>query len=223
MSRGRLLLLPKNSPIAPSLEAASHSQTVTWLDHAADIMKMAGVSTDILQYVALAKMATNSAHDIKMAARSWKRNVVRPALQRNEDNWFRENLSLASSDVGTPTRSLPGRRQLSHELRFCEWGPTMWKFFKAWLLSRMHLKLPTEVWGLPSHEVWPCCPFCSQKLVDFKHIVEQCCHTAEHRARSSAPSTVLLWCLEEATTTNALRPRVTFLGLITASFVQALK
>ena len=82
----------------------------------------------------------------RKAAALFKRQVVKPAIVEAEGRWTREHFAKITSS--TPPRPFPVPyekllrgaaipRGYPMSLRWACWGPSHWKWYRRWLLSRM--------------------------------------------------------------------------------------
>ena len=119
---------------------------------------------------------------------------------------------------------VPLRQPWPRSLQWAAWGPTMWRFFKAWAVVRITGGFPLPHWGLGDVAlVFPHCCLCGRGFVDVAHLLAACPGTARYRAGLPAASlaNVSLWCLGCPGAPDELRVRVMFLGLCCSAFMRA--
>ena len=115
--------------------------------------------------------------------------VVMPCVRRQEEVWF--NVQLAGLNDGglVPYACLvPLHQPFDLELRWASWGKTMWRFFKAWCVSRVTLCIPMVVWGracpggrsgLVGH--LQRCSLCGVASAGLAHVLSTCPALQVHR------------------------------------------
>ena len=146
LARARLLLLPAGHPVEAAVNGALNVTGKNWLRDAESVMEDLGIGTDICHD--WSDIGRSSSKKTKDFLKKWKLQVVRPAVWRLEEEWFRVQLSKLNNDGLVPYAELvPLRQPCPAVVRWAPWGKTMWRFHKAWCLARVTGGIPLVIWG----------------------------------------------------------------------------
>ena len=156
---------------------------------------------------------------LKAAARSWKVQVVVPAVRRVELKLFAGAIAQLNQAVLIPYAELvPLVRISAAELRWAGWGKTLWRFYRAWSVARATLAFPWSVWGAHSKVVPTVlvhCPLCGGRNADLRHLLEACVATGAMRRQFGVASALpfLKWVLADDLDQEVLKSKVRYAGL----------
>ena len=187
-----------------------------WLNDAEVIMLGLGI-TDVFGVDGWRRLDRSQQKLCKAALKAWKHRVVLPAIWRTESEWFYEQLAKLNNDGLIPYIDLlPLRRPWSLAVRWAPWGSTMWRFYRAWCISRVTGSVPMMVWGRGEAAVeLESCSLCGLRGVGLWHILVECRELLSHRvdlphgARAGLPA----WALESCESVPELELRVRYTGL----------
>ncbi|CAK0811575.1 unnamed protein product, partial [Prorocentrum cordatum] len=123
-----------------------------------------------------------------------------------ESDWSAAQVGrLANDGLVSLGDILPLRQPWSQEWLQARWGPTTWRFHRAWCTARVALCIPSAVADIVSVEP---CPLCGGFTTTLAHLVEAC-----------AP--VLGWALAPDGDLDVLAARVRLVGAAARAYVSA--
>ena len=232
MLRARITLLPTNHPLSRIISAVVGAGVQnTWWGHAGKVMREWGVNGDAGDW--LQEKERGCAVERRKAAALFKRQVVKPAIVEAEGRWAREHFAKITSSTPphpfpVPYKKLPRSAAIPRgypmSLRWACWGPSHWKWYRRWLLSRMGCPRLAMAVGLRGQRAGDeeRCPLCGEQVAHLTlHIIAVCESTADIRGEyeegggslgTDGPD--LLWAFESRCAPEALRRKVRLVGRI---------
>ena len=162
----------------------------------------------------------------RKAVSTWKHKVVVPRVRLIEQQWFTEQLAGLQCEAVVPYQLLaPATYAYPLGLLWAAWGPTTWRFFRAWCVARATGRIPLGLWDCGQLvRVLDVCPLCGMPDVGLLHIVAICAHTGQLRqfAPVGSPYDILFWVLAGSGDTRQLHSMVSQLGLSVAAVVRGI-
>ena len=147
MVRARLGLLPPDHPLSGLIDALEDTPTNTWWEHSKAVRNAWGVQVGAREFAAARGPGRTTPEARRKKAEEYKRRVVLPCFQRREAEWFRTEIQKATAEGRLHLPNLaPGRGRWSPSLRWAAWGPTHWKYYRAWMLIPLTGGIPLVVW-----------------------------------------------------------------------------
>ena len=226
LSRARLLALPTHNPVGSIVSAALGRTGPSWLDHARVLTAKFAVYPDFLEFYPLDDLQRNDPSTRRKAVSTWKHKVVLPRIKQIDEEWFQAQLDALPADgflsyVGVA----PSRVPFSPGLVWAPWGPTTWRFFRAWCVARATSCLPLPLWECGRLvSSLPVCPLCGGLDADLVHILAICPNTRRFRTweDNDSPPAVSLWVLRGSGDPQLLHSMVSQLGLSMAAVADAM-
>eukprot|EP00438_Fugacium_kawagutii_P002731 Skav225087 [mRNA] locus=scaffold1341:89099:90994:- [translate_table: standard] len=160
-TKARALAIPAHFIAASIFRTASKSVGHHWFNEAAVVESVLGVGTSFEDHAPSVVLLSSQMGP--QAVRNWKLQVLLPAAQLLDRDWFTQQA------IRWHFRPSPVLAQLRGRTRPRFW----WKFLRAWMIARVSKTLPLSLWkpDLGNPQVLASCPCCGQSDGGLAHIV----------------------------------------------------
>jgi len=188
MARARLELLPPDHPVSVLVDDVERAGVRTWWQDALEVREAWGVMVGAREFGAGLGEGRTTPLARRTKAQKYKNRVVLPRLHERERAWFQTELQKAVEAVRVDHAALvPGRSRWHPSSRWAAWGPTHWKYYRAWVLVRLTGGVPLVVWGAGELPPFlPTCPWCWKQSVGVVHWALECTALQDLRGEAQA-------------------------------------
>ena len=217
MARARMELLPPDHPLSKLVDGVEAAGVSTWWEHAREVRTAWGIEIGAREFAEGRGEGRTTPEARRKKAQEYKRRIVLPRFQERESEWFRSEIqkAVANGRLNHPELA-PARSRWLPSLRWAEWGPTHWKYYRAWVLVRLTGGIPLTVWDAGEVMAFlPRCPLCGHASAGVIHLALECRGVedvrAEARATAGAQELTEEWLLQGGAA-DAVRIKVRLLG-----------
>ena len=234
MARARVTLMPANSPVGKSLRGAELGGGKCWVRDVDALAAHLGVTESVRDVLEPGEVGRQlRAEERRLVVARFRRRFVAPRAKQYDEQWYREALANLPDRVQLPYRDLvlggdEGPPPVwGIDLGWAGWGRQDWKYFRAWVITRITLGIPLMIWGAGDVPAFiPECPCCGAPKVNIPHLIGACAGTANHW-QPRPGSGRIQWSWEEILQATAsmteIRMKVRILGRCCATLVDGLR